>query len=225
MALEVDGDVRGVSRRSADLRAAVAGDLAQSITKAAKLASKVTVLTAPLLDPDGRHAAEGRGLVGGRGDWRSERFDPYGALASQEALGVAADRRLIVDAGHDDITALTAKVRDLAEVYARDRFFDDREAAIAALQQQRDGEAGEGERGFVRAEDDRSDVRLQVADVAAGWARTLLAGGGYHALVVTFRCVLHNGRPLDRDGAVTLDRQIAEHRALVAAYLARGAGC
>lgn len=184
-----DGDIAGRGIPAAAFLAPIAASLRGSLNKAAKLASKSTALASPLLDPE-RHRARrrpgGEDLV----------FAPPQLVhvEAQRALTIVADQRLVVDQGHQDITQLTEQLRDMAEVHSGEPFLDDRAAPFEALRQQRT--EGASARGYVRADSDARQLRLQIADVAAGWARTIAREQGYAALVATFRCVVYNGRIL-----------------------------
>lgn len=207
----LDGDVRGRHTDPTPFIDPLAQTLGTSITKAAKLASKATVLATPLLDPD-----SARPRVGIRG--RDSVFEEFTHRRAQRALALVADHRLVVDQGHQDITTLTQRLRDMAEVHATEYFPEDRQAAFNALQHHRD-EVGRG-RGYVRADSDTRQIRLQIADVAAGWARTVLGGRGVAVLADTFRCVLYNGVVLGREHALSIDRVRGEHAGLIHAHRA-----
>lgn len=217
---EVDGDPRRRGAARSALMASVSGQLGGSLNKAAKLASKATALTAPIIDPDhpgGDRVRRQAEVFAEAGSWGT--FD---WLVAQEALGVVAERRLVVDRGHQDITNLTARLRDMAEVHAQGPDFD-RAQAFEALRDERAQAAHEG-RGYVRAGDDRRHLQLQVADVVAGWGRTIIADPrrGYRELARIFRCVLYNGAQLTPERAARLDEEITEHRKLVASFVVPG---
>ncbi|MEP6622447.1 MAG: hypothetical protein ABJE47_24195 [bacterium] len=80
-------------------------------------------------------------------------------LLSQDPLGVVAERRLVVDKGHEDITDPTARLPDLAEVHSS--LYFDRNQAFDALHDAREEGQVSG-RGYVRAGDDRRDLLLQI---------------------------------------------------------------
>lgn len=212
---DLDGNVHRRGLRGT-LMDAMAGEVGGSLNKAAKLASKATALAVPIIDPD--HPGGDR--VRRRTEAYAEvsRWGSLDHLVSQEALGVVAERRMVVDQGHQDITDLTARLRDMAEVHSQGLYYD-REQAFEALREAREAHF-EG-RGFVRAGDDRRELLLQVADVAAGWARTIIVSRGYRELVNIFRCVLYNGSPLTQERAARLDEEIADHRKLVASFVGR----
>ena len=206
-----DGDIAGRGASSRAYLSPIAHRLGGSLNKAAKLASKTTALVSPLLDPDrrpSRRLAEGEDTV----------FEglEMGHVIAQRALTIVAEQRLVVDQGHQDITRLTQQLRDMAEVHAADDFFEEREAAFDTLQHQR--REGTAARGYVRPDTDARQLRLQLADVAAGWARTIIRTQGYDALCTTFRCVFYNGRILSREGAVLLDRERHDHGRLMRQY-------
>lgn len=206
-----DGDITRRRIPAGAYLAPIAESLGGSLNKAAKLASKTTALASPLLDPDrqpARRHQSGEGAVFLHPDLVQ--------IAAQKALTVVADQRLVVDQGHSDITRLTQQMRDMAEVHAGEPFFEDRQAALETLRQQR--RDGASARGYVRSDTDARQQRLQLADVAAGWARTVIRGRGYETLVTTFRCVIYNGRILTREDAVLLDRERRDHARLMKQY-------
>jgi len=209
----VDGNVMRDRRTGEEFLAPVARQLKGSITNAAKLASKTTILAAPLLEASGeeRHLVKmfGEGFGGSI-------YAGLEHVVATRKLGVVADRRMIVDEGHDDITRLTATMRDIAEVHCLDPYFDDRNAAFESLKRQR--EESRFPRGFVVAENDERELRLQIADIVAGWARTVIERQGFASLAATFKCVLYGNRVLGMDHAVLLDRDTREHRRLLASY-------
>ena len=104
----------------------------------------------------------------------------------------------------------------MAEVHAGEPFFEDREAAFESLRQQR--LEGASPRGYVRSDTDAKQQRLQLADVAAGWARTIIRAQGYDALVTTFRCVIYNGQILSREEAHLVDQERRDHAQLMKRY-------
>lgn len=208
-----DGDIAGRGPSSREYLSPIAGRLGGSLNKAAKLASKTTALASALLDPDrrpSRRVASGEDAV-------FDRFE-LGHVIAQRALTVVAEQRLVVDQGHQDITRLTQQLRDMAEVHAAEDFFDDRAAAFDTLEQRR--REGAAVRGYARPDTDLRQLRLQLPDVAAGWARTIFRTCGYEVLATTFRCVIYNGRILSREDAVLLDRERRDHISVMRKYVA-----
>ena len=194
-----------------------ASSLGGSLNKAAKFASKATVLAVPILDPEHpayvaieRRFEELAGVM---------RFGGYAGEMAQQALTLVANRRLVVDAGHRDITDLTAKLRDIVELHAKGPWFNDAQQAIDAFTD--DHAESPAARGFVRPGDDRQELRLQVADVAAGWAGTLIEQHGYRGLASVFRCVLYNGTPLTTERAMRIDERRRQHDGLLASMAGR----
>lgn len=211
----LDGDIAGISNPSSAYLAPIAGSLNGSLNKAAKLASKTTALVSPLLDPDRRGTPRSS-----RGEDAAFSFPELAHIEARNALAVVADQRLVVDQGHQNITGLTQQLRDMAEVHAGEPFFEDRAAALETLRQQR--REGASSRGYVRSDTDVRQRRLQLADVAAGWARTVIREDGYEALVTTFRCVIYNGRILTRGDAALLDRERRDYKRLLQQYPSLG---
>lgn len=181
----------------------------RDLNKAAQFASKASVLAAHMLNPT---SGEGARIRERHSAWleRSMWGGPN-PEHSRDLLAAIAQRRLVLDGGHDDIIALTARLREVAEAHS-DPFGFDQATAIGSLDELR---ADSGAHGFVRPGDDARELRLQVADVAAGWARTIIAARGFHALFNSFGYVLYNGVPLSREAAEDIDINIAEHRRLV----------
>ena len=69
--------------------------------------------------------------------------------------------------------------------------------------------------GYVVDSDDRQEYALQLADMAAGWARQIAATQGILAAVLTFPLVLYNGRRLTAEAAAELDEKKLHHGRLV----------
>jgi hypothetical protein len=74
--------------------------------------------------------------------------------------------------------------------------------------------------GFVAEEDDRKELRLQLADVAAGWARDSFGSNGAKAVFNIFQAVFYNGKRLTLERAARLDADTAFHRRLSHSTLA-----
>lgn len=212
---EIDGNIRRRSGVSASVRGGIIRELGASINKSALLATHATTLASPLLDPDhpDRLRSESREpfTVDGQ-DWRPP------ALVCAEVLGVVAQRRLVLDRGHDDVAAQAAKLRDLAELSADPLYALERARGIEALQQT--ALVGEA-RGYVRTGDDAFEQRLELADICAGWARTLVETRGFLGLVRECRCVIYEGLVLTADAADRLDEDRRRHRALITSFARR----
>jgi hypothetical protein len=69
--------------------------------------------------------------------------------------------------------------------------------------------------GRVSACDDADSLRMQIADVAAGYAAARLAERGFRGLQAEFRLVVVNGQRLLPEDAERLDRERAEFAKLV----------
>jgi hypothetical protein len=68
----------------------------------------------------------------------------------------------------------------------------------------------------LREGSDSEHIRLQVADVVAGWGRYLINSKGYVRLFEAFRCVLYNGGRLTLELAHRLDEEIKQHASVIA---------
>lgn len=207
----VSGSFRGTVHT--DIVARTLAPLKGSLTKTAKLASKATTLIVPLLDSE--HPGHPRLHPADEGS--VYRFAAPDRFLAKRSLDAVAGRRLVVDRGHNDIINQTANLRELAEIYASDPYSVDNERAREALMRlTRKGTAAPGgsAKGYVRPGDDVESVQLQLADVAAGWARTIIEETGYAALVDTFRLVIYNGRPMTADVARVVDAEREQHRRL-----------
>lgn len=176
-----------------------------SLAHAAKLASQSTVLIAHELAGAGREdqqqpsVPDAEATADAPDDFAFENlYDPrafYDGSARRRLRRIGAVRA-IVDAGEEHVTVVVDSVR----------------AAAAAVAPGRGGE----ELGYVRVGTDLQYLRLQIADVAAGYARTLLSEQGAAGLVKQFRTVLYKGKMLDAADAARLDRDRVRHRQLLA---------
>jgi hypothetical protein len=170
-----------------------------SISAAVRLATTANALTAPLVDPDAPYR---NSLRASSPLFTMSRWSDPATFVANAALSEIARRRLIIDEGHSDASAIES-VRRAAEASLRARAYD--QAWLSELTI---------EKGFVKEASDERILSLQVADVAAGLARTILAAEGYRGLVGEFRCVIYNDRVLTRDSAKELDSAIIDHRNL-----------
>ena len=202
------GDIDGAGRMSGgryreQFIQTVREGLGGSIRLATQLATGASSLAAPLMDGDSsfnRFATSERAR-----SYETMRWSTPDPSLSRAALRTVGARRLILDDGHRDSTTMVEGLRKMASIHASASDWD--------LDGLGDIERPEVSDGYVREQSDIYILSLQVADVAAGWARTLLAKG-YCNLCNEFRCVIYNGRELSKDGAKQLDRAIAEHRGL-----------
>lgn len=185
-----DQDGAGMSVRQ------LAADLDGSPKKAAKVASQSMLIVLHELDPDhpNRNALfESLEALPMRWVMPSE-----GAFA-RARLRAIADTRTVCDGGEERFTAAVEQVRRAAEDVAYGPWSE----------LPRSG-------GYVRTGDDAAYLRLQLADVVAGYARTAIEQGGFADLVRRFRFVLYNGRRLDQDAAARLDRDRRRYAGLLA---------
>lgn len=162
-----------------------------NIHRVAKLATQSTALIAEQRDPD---AVRGWPL-----DWAESRF--YGGWGPWDAkwhLRQIGRCNIIFDNDEPPITRMVEEVRAAAAARARYAWLSGDESAA----------------GWVRNGDDRNHLQLQLADIAAGWARTLIERGGYLAAAMRFRFVLYNGERLTLESADRLDKLRAAHRRL-----------
>jgi hypothetical protein len=139
-----------------------------------------------------------------------ERFAGFGGLfrfaeddfVTRERLQAFAERQVVFDGGHEDVVRVVADLHQLV-IERRSRYasFFDFESA---------------RRGYITTGDDREQLRLQLADVAAGYARDVLDTYGLVETCKRFRLVLFNGSRLDGDDARRYDDECRAHRNLVA---------
>lgn len=196
------GDGDGHSQFSPEvLRDRLGGGLLQ----ATRLAASATTAIAYEDDPDGRR------IVGQR----------LAALASitryvgddfltRARLEAFADRQVVFDQGHEDV------IRVVTDLHHKVLERHARYAPYLGLEPTA--------RGYITTADDRQRLRLQIADVAAGYARDVLATYGHRETVKRFRLVLFNGSRLDLDDAQRYDDERNRHRTLVAKCLGGGTG-
>lgn len=173
--------------------------LGGGLGKATRLAASATTALVYEDDPDvaaspyERYAALAAGL----------RFadDSFLARARLEAF---VDRRVVFDGGHDDVVRTLADLQNAAA---------ERRALYAPYL-----DLGIGG-GYIRSGDDKQQLQLQLADIAAGYARDVLETFGVLEVWRRFRVVLHNGFRLDGDEARRYDEERTRHRRLVAKCL------
>jgi hypothetical protein len=161
------------------------------LSKVAKLATQATALVAEERDPDANCELEGEGF----GTLRTidGRTNPYDARRSLRNI---AGSNILFDRDEPGITGMVEEVRMVA---------------------QRTGSLDfPGLGGSIRTGDDSEHLRIQLADVAAGWASTVVHERGFRSLAETFRYILYNGQPLTLDSAAELDRTRDLHRSLLA---------
>lgn len=171
--------------------------LGKSTMKALRFAAKSTTLVAYEDDPATRMELE----AGARAAAATLRYVSPRAWMARRRLELLAGRRLVFDRGQDDVVKLVAQLQRDGQA-RRDLY-----APYLAMR---------GGRGYVTTADDRDELRLQIADVAAGWATDMLASRGLLAVGRTFALVLYNGKRLDYDTAVRLDRDSMLHHQAVA---------
>jgi hypothetical protein len=194
LSLERDGMIRGHADYSSSLIDSAVTAAKGSLTAATRIASSATSLSATLIDPDSAYHSR-----------RAKSFESYlryadpDGFSSRIALKEIARRKLVLDEGHGE-ASIVESFRQMA-------------AVTLAMDEFEEWESSEDNQdvGFVRDDSDNRVLSLQVADVAAGWARSVLSDG-YEALTSVFRVVLYNGRELARDEARQLDTDIREHR-------------
>jgi hypothetical protein len=213
--IEIDGDVKRRCRTGNSLREYLTNELAGSLTHATLLASKSTVLLAPVLDPEHPRHPRIEHWAAGFAEVCLGDSDPF---APRRTLVAVAGRRLLMDRGHENVRDLTAHVRHQAEWFSHPSWL--RWDPAADADDEADADAGRipyRAPGYVRSADDKQVLGLQVADVAAGYARWIAENRGFRELQRAARTLLYNGRPLTGDGAARLDRDIAEHRRVLTA--------
>lgn len=123
---------------------------------------------------------------------RPHRFWDEGRY-NQVRLEALARRSMVFDRGHESETEFVVRLREAA-VNRIDQFTPYRTGLI-----------GRPMRGEVRMDVTATTVELQVADVAAGWAKHVLQERGTLELCRQFRLVIYNGITLSRERAMKLD--------------------
>ncbi|MBL8988050.1 MAG: hypothetical protein JNJ80_17395 [Gemmatimonadetes bacterium] len=113
------------------------------------------------------------------------------ALRTLDRLGSA---RIIFDNGESDVTQAVETLRYSVASVAR------------TLSYGRILESG----GFIREMDDRAEVRLRVADIAAGFAKAVIGAGGLRAASARFPLMVLNGRAVNADTAHRYDSDRAQ---------------
>lgn len=196
MSRDWDGLTAG-RRRGPDFTKSVIEELDGKISRISKLACQATALAARYLDPENRGESADQLMAAMRFSAGLPWFYAQDRLLELSGQQVAFDRD---DPG---VTAAVERLRRLAHVAA-------------------DEWGIEPDLGGVRAVDDADYIRVQVADVVCGWARTVVYQHGLVELVRRFRLVLYNGTPLTLERASRLDRERAEHRELLRGAAARG---
>ena len=114
---------------------------------------------------------------------------------NQARIDAVVRRQTVYDRGHEDSTSIAAKLHQLAR------------RRIAGAPLYLCGMFGDPLEGGVRTGVTAEEVELQMADVAAGWARNVLQDRGALALQQRFRVVLYNGFVLDAEEAEKLDSE------------------
>lgn len=193
---EFDGMAAG-RRRGLDFVGLVIEELDGKISRIRNLACQATALAARHLDPEARGNSAGRLMAAMRFMGGLPWFD------AQDRLLELSGQRIAFDRDDPGVTAAVERLRRLAHAAADDW-------------------GDEPDRGGVRAVDDADYIRVQVADVVCGWARTVVYQYGLVELVRRFRLVLYNGAPLALECAGRLDRERGEHRELLRGAEARG---
>jgi hypothetical protein len=126
-------------------------------------------------------------------------FDPRARYADWH-LEELAGRRVVFDGGHSDITD---RIEQLRAVASKHLATQPMYGILAARQ------------GYVVDSDDRQEYALQLADMAAGWARQIAATQRILAAVLTFPLVVYNGRRLTAEAAAELDEKKLHHGRIV----------
>ena len=129
---------------------------------------------------------------------RKQFLDPRACYAWD--LEELAARRVVFDGGHTDITD---RIEQLRAVAARHLALEPLYGLLPARA------------GYVVTGDDREEYALQIADMAAGWAREIMRAHGLLALVHAFPLVLYNGRKLTQESAGHLDDKKLFHAGLL----------
>ncbi len=168
----------------------------RSLRQAVHLATSATTLMAHEHDPDARFLDELRS------DPTVCRFgDPYAEWRDRLRLEALAARRIVFDEGHADVVRAVSALREQAEQRV--------DEGMVLL-------SGRSLGGFVGEGCDQRELRLQLADIAAGWASEILHTFDFARLHATFRVVIFNGIRLSALDAGRLDHQrIAHHRSFV----------
>jgi hypothetical protein len=197
-AMSFELDTMAVDRNlRLDLSSEMMEEFGRKVGRISKLACQATALTARYLDPQNRGYSDHRLMAAERFSEDLPWFDAQDRLRELAEQQIAFDR---------DDTVITAAVERLRRV------------AYAAA----DLWGQELDRGSVRAVDDADYIRVQLADVVCGWARTLVYQHGLVELVRRFRLVLYNGAPITLERAGRLDGQRREHREMLNAAAACG---
>lgn len=168
------------------------------LRKVSLLAAKTTTLMAHEDDPDTADAlfASVAPLLA------SLRFASGDGLLNRARLEALAGRRVVFDEGQADVVNVVADLQRQAHQRL------DLYAPYPGLRAPHDG--------FVRSADDRDELRLEIAEVAVGWARDILQTHGLFEVGKTFRLVMYNGARLDPDDAKRIDEERSLHQRLMA---------
>lgn len=172
----------------------VADEIRGSISKATKLASRSMMLVMHERDPERR----GRPDVG---RWAGVmRFGNPETMLAHARLNEIAKAKIFFDKGEEDVTRVVDRLRKDAE----------RVVAYSPLEDP-------NVRGFALDEDDANMLRLQVADIAVGYARAIMeqprfAHVALAELVQRFRLILYNGSQLTPEEATQADLLRIHHR-------------
>lgn len=166
------------------------------LNKIARIALQTSALVAHEHDPE-QHVAIGRYVDGGRWGTGIGEFN-------QARLEALARRSIVYDRGHEDSTSIAADLHRAARKRLENSPFSLASAGDYAFPV-----------GDVRTGSTSDEVELQMADVAAGFARQILSEQGALALAKSFRVVLYNGRLLRLADAEKLDTESRFHRRLI----------
>lgn len=175
--------------------------LGGSLKKISLLAAKTSTLMAHEEEPEARHEL----FASVAPPVASLRYASGDGLLNRARLEALASRRVVFDQGQTDVVNVVADLHRQAgeriQLYA----------PYLGLRIPPDG--------YVRSGDDREEMRLQIADVAAGWARDVLRTRGLFEVGMTFRLVLYNGSRLDLDEAKRIDEERSLHQRLMASIV------
>lgn len=174
-----------------------------SINLAAKIASRSMMLVLHERDPETYSTSAFRPNSG---------FSLFGVYDTSAIAQVRLDRiaaaKVVFDRGEEHVTRVVNAVRN--------------EAGRARAYSPLDDPALSG---FAKDGDDTQSLRLQLADVCAGYGRAILeatkySNTGLRELTHRFRLVLYNGRELSADAASRTDARRVRHRDLMHRFYA-----
>lgn len=170
-------------------------ELKRAPSKVHRLATKATTLVAYEHDDQEREERV-RDIAE-----RKQFFDPRTFYVWE--LEDLAGRRLVFDGGQNDITDRIEQLRAAAARYLA-------EVPSFGMLPVRTG--------YVVTVDDRDEYALQIADMAAGWAREIARTHGLLEVSRTFPLVLYNGQKLTAEAAANLDEKKLHHGRLISGF-------